>query len=158
MNTQHQNCIFCQIVAGTSAAYKLWEDDKHIAFLSIYPNTPGVTVVITKQHYQSYAFALPDEVLSELVLAAKKVAGLIDRNMPGVGRTAMVLEGFGVNHIHAKLFPMHGTEQLAENWQQVKSDNKTFFHKYEGYVSSHDCERAGDEDLARISAQIRGNP
>src|SRR3989344_9098331 len=67
-------CIFCQIVSREAPSYTIWEDEKHIAFLSIFPNTEGTTVVITKAHYPSYAFDLPDEVLAELVLAAKEVA------------------------------------------------------------------------------------
>ena len=57
------NCIFCQIVKKETPVHKIWEDDKHLSFLSIFPNTEGFSVVITKQHYPSYAFDLPQEVL-----------------------------------------------------------------------------------------------
>jgi hypothetical protein len=47
----------------------------------------------------------------------------------------MVFEGFGVDHIHAKLFPMHGTKQVHENWKAVNSNvdkylssTKAIFH------------------------------
>ena len=43
-----RNCVFCKIVANESPSHRIWEDDNHLAFLSIYPNTPGVTVVIPK--------------------------------------------------------------------------------------------------------------
>ena len=66
------NCIFCDIVEGKSPCHKVSEDEKHIAFLSIFPNTKGFTVVIPKAHYGSYAFDQSDEVLSHLVLATKK--------------------------------------------------------------------------------------
>ena len=69
------DCIFCQIVNGLTPCYKVWEDDYHLAFLSIFPNTDGVTVVIPKKHYPSYAFNLPEAVLIRLILAAKTVAG-----------------------------------------------------------------------------------
>ena len=55
-------CIFCNIVNGAAPCHKIWEDEKHLAFLSIFPNTPGFSVVITKRHYPSYAFRLPDDV------------------------------------------------------------------------------------------------
>jgi diadenosine tetraphosphate (Ap4A) HIT family hydrolase len=127
-----------------------------LAFLSIFPNTEGFSVVIPKQHYPSYAFDLEDKVLCRLVLAAKQVGKLIDRNLPGVGRTGMIFEGFGVDHIHAKLFPMHGTAGMHE-WQAIKSAQRKFFHKYEGYISSHDGERLPDGRLAQIAAKIRGD-
>ncbi|WP_197734991.1 HIT family protein [Photobacterium damselae] len=41
-------CVFCEIVKGKLPCHKVWEDDKHLAFLSIYPNTKGFTVVILK--------------------------------------------------------------------------------------------------------------
>lgn len=132
----------------------IWEDDKHVAFLSIFPNTEGTTVVIPKAHYTSYAFDLPDQVLSDLVLATKKVAKLLDLKLEDVGRTAMVFEGFGVDHMHAKLFPMHGTANMKE-WKPIESRVDKYFKQYEGYISSHDFERANDTDLAKLATKIK---
>ena len=150
-------CIFCKIVAGTLPSHRVWEDENHMAFLSIFPNSDGVTVVIPKQHHSSYAFDLDDKVLCDLVRAAKKVSKLIDKNLPGVGRCAMAFEGFGVDHVHAKLYPMHGTGDMKE-WKPILSTQRRYFEKYEGYISTHDGERAPDEKLAKIAAQIRGEP
>jgi diadenosine tetraphosphate (Ap4A) HIT family hydrolase len=149
------DCLFCKIAAGTVPCHKVWEDENHLAFLTIYPNTAGFTVVIPKKHFPSYAFDLADDVLYQLVLAAKEVAKLIDKNLPGVGRTGMIFEGFGVDHVHAKLFPMHGTANM-EKWQPIVSNHRKYFDHYEGYISSHDGERATDEKLAAIAEQIRG--
>ena len=148
-----EDCIFCNIVKGGIDHFKVWEDEKHLAFLSIFPNTEGVTVVITKEHYSSYAFDLPDEVLCGLMLATKKVAKLIDSKFEDVGRTAMVFEGFGVNHIHAKLFPMHGTAD--KDWAPIHSNVDKFFDKYEGYISSHDYKRADDATLEQTAKKLR---
>jgi diadenosine tetraphosphate (Ap4A) HIT family hydrolase len=148
-------CIFCKIVSGEAPCHKVWEDDEHLAFLSIFPNTHGFTVVIPKRHYPSYAFELDSAVLSRLVLATKEVGRLIDRNLPGVGRTGMIFEGFGVDHVHAKLFPLHGTTDMA-TWRPVRSTERKFFSRYEGYISSHDGERMSDHELAEIAARIRG--
>jgi histidine triad (HIT) family protein len=147
-------CIFCKIVEGSLPCHRIWEDEDHLAFLSIYPNTLGFSVVIPKQHYPSYAFELPDDVLTGLVLAAKRVASRIDRAFEDVGRTGMIFEGFGVDHVHAKLVPMHGTASLRE-WKRIASNVDTYFERYEGYLSSHDSERADDEALARIAKLIR---
>lgn len=148
-----ESCIFCKIASGEAPAHKVWEDEKHLAFLSIFPNTPGFTVVITKEHYPSYAFDLPDEVLNNLVLATKKVAKLLDAKLEDVGRTAMVFEGFGVDHIHSKLIPMHGTKM--KNWQPIHSEINTYFGKYPGYISTHDADREDDAELAKLAERIR---
>lgn len=147
------NCVFCKFVAE-GVPNKIWEDEKHVAFLSIYPNTEGFSVVITKEHHPSYAFNLNDEVLSDLVIATKKVAKLIDDKLPDVGRTGMIFEGFGVDHVHAKLFPMHGTKM--EEWKPLKSNVDKYFEKYEGYISSHDYKREDDAKLAELVKKITG--
>jgi diadenosine tetraphosphate (Ap4A) HIT family hydrolase len=131
----------------------VWEDDKHLAFLSIFPNTDGFTVVIPKKHYDSYVVAVPEEVADGLFRAARNVARKIDAAFPDVGRTGFMFEGFGVNHLHAKLFPMHGTKD--DSWKHHKSTEKKFFTVYEGYMSSHDSDRADDAQLASIAEKVR---
>ena len=148
------SCIFCDIVAGKSPCHKVWEDEYHLAFLSIFPNTEGVTVVIPKAHHSSYAFDLPDSVLSNLMLATKSVAKLLDSKLENVGRTGMVFEGFGVDHVHSKLFPMHGTADMNK-WQPIESKVNKYFDKYEGYISSHDHNRADDSELALLAKKLR---
>lgn len=147
------SCIFCDIVSGKAPSHQIWSDDEHVAFLSIFPNTEGVAVVIPKEHHASYAFALPDEKLVRLVLATKRVALLIDATLEDVGRTAMVFEGFGVDHVHAKLFPMHGTA-AAQEWMKISSPIDTYFDTYEGYISSHDAARADDGQLAELAKRL----
>lgn len=149
----NEDCIFCKIVSGEAPAHKVWEDEEHLAFLSIFPNTPGTTVVITKEHNDSYIANLSDEVSSKLLSASKKVARIIDTAFDDVGRTGFVFEGFGVNHIHTKLFPMHGTK--SDTWKQRVSKVDKFFDNYEGYLSSHDFKRASDEELSDIANKIR---
>lgn len=151
--TKKDGCIFCQIAEGSAPSHKIWEDDKHVAFLSIFPNTEGFSVVIPKDHYSSYLFDLPEEVVTDLVLAAGKVAKLLDTAFEDVGRTGMIFEGFGVDHIHAKLFPMHGTK--SDEWVQRKSNVDKYFDSYEGYISSHDYKREDDGKLAALAERIR---
>lgn len=150
----NENCIFCKIVNGESLCHKIWEDDKHLAFLSIFPNTEGFSVVIPKEHYPSYAFNLPENILSDLIIAVKKVAQLLDNKLEDVGRTGMIFEGFGVDHIHAKLFPMHGTK--IKEWKPLESNVDKYFEKYEGYISSHDYKRADDAKLTELAQKIKG--
>ena len=148
------SCIFCDIVEGKAPCHRIWEDEKHLAFLSIFPNTEGFSVVIPKQHHSSYAFDQSDKVLSDLVLATKKVAKLLDRSLQGVARTGMFFEGYGVDHLHSKLFPMHRTGSDSA-FKPLSSDNPKYFHQYEGYISSHDHQRADDKALAILAAKIR---
>jgi len=156
-----QDCIFCQIVAGQIPCHKIWEDAEHLAFLSIFPNTEGFSVVIPKTHYPSYAFATSDEVLTKLVMATKKVARLLDASFPDVARCGMFFEGYGVDHLHSKLYPMHGTakntaENSSENLKVLESETfKAYFEIYPGYLCSNDAARADDQKLAELAEKIR---
>jgi len=133
-----------------------WEDKEHVALLSIFPNTPGFSVVLTKRHYPSYAFANSDEVLNNLVLATKKVARILDATFKDVGRCGMFFEGFGVDHLHSKLFPMHGTRDMKE-WKPIEdvSQRKEFYEKYPGFLTSHESKRADDGELAKLARKIK---
>jgi len=128
------SCIFCDIAAGKAPCHKIWEDDDHLAFLSIFPNTDGFSVVIPKAHHPSYAFDLPDEVLSALMLATKRVAKQLDRAFDDVGRCGMVFEGYGVDHVHAKLIPLHGTASL-DQWRPIESTSPKFFERVTRAIS-----------------------
>lgn len=155
MNETHPDCIFCQIVQGKMPAHKIWEDDHHLAFLSIFPNTEGFSVVIPKQHHGSYAFAQDDQVLTQLIIATKKVALILDNYFTDTARTGMFFEGYGVDHLHSKLFPMHRTSGLKK-WEKIESKtNKSFYKYYPGYLSSNDSYRADDKELAQLAAKIR---
>ncbi len=147
------DCLFCKIVEGEISSHRIWEDGKHIAFLTPFPNTEGFSVVIPKEHYPSYVFDAPEGVVHNLMLASREVARLLDEKLEDVGRTGLIFEGFGVDHLHSKLFPMHGTKG---SWKERLSGIDKYFEQYEGYISSHDGKRVDDKKLAEIARRIRG--
>lgn len=158
MNTKHitSECIFCRIVAGDAPCYPIWEDERHLAFLSIFPNTEGVTVVVTKDHQPSYVVDMEADAYLALHLAARKAAARLDATFPDVARTGIIYEGYGVDHAHAKLFPMHGTAgNEGAGWTAVNSSVDIYFDRYQGYLSSHDHARADDADLSSLAEHIR---
>ncbi len=67
------HCLFCNIVKGVAPAHKIGEDDRHLAFLTPYPNTRGAAVVITKQHHSSYVLAADDTTYTDLLLFAREI-------------------------------------------------------------------------------------
>jgi diadenosine tetraphosphate (Ap4A) HIT family hydrolase len=54
------DCIFCAIAEGKSPAFKIWENDEFMAFLDLFPNTKGQSLVIPKKHYESDLFLVDD--------------------------------------------------------------------------------------------------
>ena len=101
-----ENCIFCKIVKGEIPAYKIWEDDTTLAFLTIQPIKKGHVLLIPKVH-EDYYFELDDKTITDLTLKSKPVASAIKKAFkPRSGKVAMILMGMGVHHVHLHLLPL----------------------------------------------------
>jgi len=148
---EEQNCVFCKIVKGELPAVTIWEDKKHLAILDINPNVEGMTLVLTKEHYDSDATDMPDENYKELMIAVKKVAKLLEEKL-GVKRVAVVMEGLGVNHVHIKLYPIHG---LDEKFKEFWVKEKVYFEKYPGYITTLLGPQKSNEELNIIAEKIK---
>mgnify|MGYP007046379905 CR=1 FL=1 len=68
----------------------------------------------------------------------------------------MFLEGYEIDHLHSKLSPMHGTGS-GSDFHHIEPTFGPFIEKYQGYLSSHDCERADDSDLAALAEVLRAH-
>ena len=132
-----------------------WQNNDFIAFLSNRPNTVGVSVVIPKEHYGSNVTELPEEIFRELFSAAKKVSLLLSQ-VEGVGRCAIVYEGFEIDHAHVKIFPMHGTADTKSEWRPITSgkSQKTYYEEYPGYISTHNGPLAEEESLRELCEKL----
>lgn len=147
--------IFHKIIKGEIPCHKVWEDDSHLAFLSIFPNTDGVTVVVPKKYEPSYFAEVADESLAALVAASKKVAKILEDRLPDVGRVGLIFEGLGVDYLHAKLFPMHGVSSEGQ-YHNLEQKQMIFYDKYPGYLSSHDSSLADSNFLSSLASYLRG--
>jgi histidine triad (HIT) family protein len=142
--------LFEQIVDNEIPSWKVWEDEKHLAFLTPFPNTPGLTVVIPKKNIGGYVFKLSDEEYRDLLCAVKIVVHILEKafNTP---RVALVFEGTGVDHVHAKLYPLHG--ELAGK-TDVWSPYREFNEEYRGWLSTTEGPMMSDEELTAIQQKI----
>jgi len=73
MKSSMSDCIFCKVVNQELPSYTIYEDDEVKAFLDINPSVPGHTMVIPKQHYESFQ-ETPPEVLAKVMSVAQKIA------------------------------------------------------------------------------------
>ena len=145
-----ENCIFCKIVSGEIDSAKIWEDENFVAILDVMPNTKGMTLVLTKKHYDSYAFDMPDLIYEKFMLAVKKVSKILEKGLK-VKRVAMVMEGMGINHAHIKLYPLHG---VNEKFKEMWAKDKIFFDNYDGYISTQTGEKVELSELKRLAKEI----
>lgn len=142
--------IFDKLVSGEWPCFKVYEDDDYMAFLTPFPNTEGFTVVIPKKNPGDYVFDIEDDIYQGLMKVAKVVAKKIEKGL-GVSRVAMVFEGTGVAHVHAKLIPLHGDLASQTN---VWSKHQEFHPEYIGYLTTVEGPKMNDEKLEEIRKKI----
>lgn len=115
-----QDCIFCKIVAGEIPSYKVYEDETFFAFLDIKPVNPGHVLLIPKKH-TDYIFDLNNSEYSELMLKAKELGITLKKKLESK-KIGIVVEGFGVSHVHVHLIPINHANEL--NPERAKEMDK----------------------------------
>jgi histidine triad (HIT) family protein len=95
--------IFSKIVAGEIPCHKVWEDDRHLAFLDINPWCYGHTLVIPKREH-AYLWDMPEDDFAALQRAAQTVAQLLKTKLQ-CARVCSMVVGYEVPHVHMHLFP-----------------------------------------------------
>jgi histidine triad (HIT) family protein len=85
-------CVFCKIVEKSIPSKVIFENDKNLAFLDIFPVSKGHTIVIPKNHYKNLE-DIPDNELSELFEIVKKVSILIRKKLQADGYNILQEDG-----------------------------------------------------------------
>lgn len=65
-----EDCIFCKIVKGEVPCYKVYEDEKVLAFLDINPVSEGHVLVVSKDHYSDIV-SIDENILADVVRVAQ---------------------------------------------------------------------------------------
>lgn len=95
------DCVFCKIVAGEIPSYKIYEDEKYLAFLDIFPLCEGQTLIIPKEHAR-WVWDVPN--LGEYYEVVGKIARHF-QNIIGGGVVRQTVFGIHVAHAHIHLKP-----------------------------------------------------
>ncbi len=108
--------IFSKILSGEIPAHKVLEDDKHLAFLDVFPLQKGHVLVIPKEEID-YIYDMEDNALGELMTFSKKVAKKIKVAFP-CPKVGIAVVGLEVAHAHIHLIPIHSVGDM--NFQKEK--------------------------------------
>jgi histidine triad (HIT) family protein len=106
-----EDSIFTKIIKGEIPCHKVYEDDKTLAFVDIYPIQPGMVLVVPKVQVD-HLWDLAEEDYQALMATVKKVAGRLRAVFPDKARVGMIVEGFEVSHAHVKIFPINSGDEL----------------------------------------------
>ena len=108
MPSYDPNNIFAKIMRGELPCYKVYEDDKALAFLDIMPRAPGHTLVLPKAAARNL-FDCPPYDLAHVIKVAQKIA---QASMTALGADGVTVQQFNesaggqvVFHLHVHVIP-----------------------------------------------------
>jgi histidine triad (HIT) family protein len=131
-----EDCIFCKIVKGDIPCFKVYEDERVLAFEDINPISEGHTLVIPKKHAENL-WDIAAEDLTAVQMAAKKIINGIKGALKPTGVAALQLNGKGANqvvmHYHLHLIPrISGKPSLPmTEWEMKPGDMEAIKHTAE---------------------------
>jgi histidine triad (HIT) family protein len=112
---ESKDCLFCRIVAGELPSTKVFENDRVMAIMDIAPWTKGHCLVIPKAH-SANIFEIPEEDATEVIKAARSLAGAVKKAMESHGLNLLQSNGRAawqsVEHFHLHLIPRWFSDSL----------------------------------------------
>ena len=108
MPTYDASNIFAKILRGELPCYKVYEDDKTLAFLDIMPRAPGHVLVLPKAPVRNILDIAPDD-LAHVIKVAQKIAKV---SVDVFGADGVTVQQFNesaggqvVFHLHVHVIP-----------------------------------------------------
>ena len=108
MTTYDANNVFAKILRGEMPAYKIYEDDRALAFLDIMPRAPGHALVIPKRPARNILDIDPED-LAHVMKVAQKLARA---SVKALGADGVTIHQFNepaggqvVFHLHVHVIP-----------------------------------------------------
>lgn len=110
-----KDCIFCKIIQGEVPSYKIYEDEKALAFLDINPLTRGHVLVIPKKHVEDI-FEIDFDNLSGVIRVVQKVAQSLKENLGASGinlfQANKPAAGQEIFHLHFHVVPRYQNDKI----------------------------------------------
>lgn len=109
------DCIFCKIINNEIPSYKIYEDERVLAFLDVSPKSNGHTLVIPKKHFKDL-YDIDEDYLNHILKISKKIGNILKEKLNCDGITLMQNNGLGqeVKHFHLHIIPKYKNETKEE--------------------------------------------
>lgn len=121
------DCIFCQIAAGKSPCWKIYEDESTMAFLDIAGDAEGHTVVIPKRHTGTL-MDCGSETCARLMETVKLISEHYVRDCGYEGVNLLNASGKSaqqsVPHLHFHIIPRKAGDGINA-WPELGKDNSS---------------------------------
>jgi histidine triad (HIT) family protein len=121
------DCVFCKIRDGQIPSFKVFEDQRTLAFMDINPLNPGHCLVITKNH-ASTLFDVDVVDLQAAIATTKKVAMAVKGAVQADGLNVLQANGAAafqsVPHFHFHVIPRFANDGKGFDWKLVPGDKQ----------------------------------
>jgi histidine triad (HIT) family protein len=118
--------IFAKILRGEAPCVKVWEDDVALAFMDIFPQTPGHTLVVPKNVTARNLLDMPAERVGPYMERVQKIARAVEKALTPDGITIMQFNGAPagqtVFHLHVHILPRYEGQALKGHGQAPMGD------------------------------------
>lgn len=118
-----EDSIFTKIINGEIPAHKIYEDDKTLAFLDIYPKNEGHTLVIPKVSPAEFVWDLDDAIYQAVMATSKKVALRLREVLP-YPYIHQAVVGTDIPYAHVHLIPFTATKDLHPKHGEAEPDHE----------------------------------
>lgn len=129
--------IFAQIIRGEAPCYKLYEDDDVLAFLDLFPQSFGHTLVIPKRSAACNILDVDSEALCQVMRVVQQLTRAIIAELAPDGVQIAQFNGAPagqtVFHIHMHIVPRYAGQGMAV----------------------HAAQKAEPAELERLQARLR---
>ena len=119
--------IFAKIVRGDMSCVKVYEDDVIFAFMDIFPQSEGHTLVIPKKTKATMLFDIGVDDLKELIAGVQKIAKAVNRALKPDGVRVVQFNGReagqSVFHIHFHIIPIYTDKPLGRHGGGAPADS-----------------------------------
>lgn len=109
--------IFAQIIRGDAPCYKLYEDDDVLAFLDVFPQSFGHTLVIPKRSAARNMLDVDTDSLCKVMQVVQKITRVLVAELEPAGVQVAQFNGAPagqtVFHIHMHVIPRFAGEDLG---------------------------------------------
>jgi histidine triad (HIT) family protein len=120
------DCVFCSIVAGTTSAHVVLDDEVAMGFLDIRPLFPGHVLVVPREHHVTLP-DLPPELVGPFFERVQRVAAVVPEVMGAKGSFVALnnVVSQSVLHLHAHVVPRTKGDGLRGFfWPRTKYDSE----------------------------------
>ena len=123
-----EDCVFCKIVAGKLPSHRVYEDERHVAFLDISPFSAGHTLVCPRRHGETL-WDMDEREIADVFRVASRVSMGVVAAMNADGFRIMQNNGEAANqavaHIHVHVIPSKLEDKGKFSRLKISEDEMT---------------------------------